>query len=113
MKEGKNYPLFIERPENLDITFEQFEDLSNIGIGSLFISWPCVIRKNIDEKRYEIYGSESKMLGMIEKHFKGKKYSMYEYSGAEMIRVDIPFGDIFEKELLESYSASFLKGELG
>lgn len=112
MKQGKDYPLFITRPENLDLTFEEFESLSIIGLSSLLVSWPCVIHKNTEGKHYEIYGSESKMLDMIEKHFKGKKYRMHKYEGVEMISVDIPFGDIFEKEVLESYSAFFLKGEL-
>jgi hypothetical protein len=112
MKQGGTYPIFIKKPENLDLTFEEFDNLSIMGLGSLFISWPCVIHKDNKKKCYEIYGDESRMLEMIEKHFEGKRYLMSTYSDAEMIRVDIPFGDVFEKELLESYSDFFLKGEL-
>jgi len=112
MAEGLHYPLYVRTPSKLDITFEQFDNLSVIGLGSLLVSWPAVIHKNIVEKRYEIYANYSNGWRILElKRIKDKNFKAWDYSSVEMYRIDIPEDDDLIPVIIRKFSHLIFEGD--
>lgn len=87
-KEGIHYPLYIQRPAEVNITVDQFNNLSYIGIASLLISWRYVLEP-LDQGDYILYTNHSNGWDMwTYPRFKDLKW--YYHERAEMYMCFIP-----------------------
>lgn len=88
MKRGIDFPLLINAPKKLDLTLDQFDHLSYIGIGSLFCSYKFVICKRKDH--YQAYMSEGTESSFIN-HPRFKDIKWFVNRKAEVVNCVIPF----------------------
>jgi len=87
MSEALHYPIYITTPDKIDITKEQFDNLSIFGLGSFLISWPFVIDV-LENGDYQVYGNESKLWKF--NTLLNKQIDVWSYQSVEMLRFDIP-----------------------
>ena len=105
-KTGLDYPLYITSPKEINITAEQFKNLSYMGLASLFCSFRYVIDKN--ENNYAIYmrqGYHYKLMDLP--RFKGLQFGVWE--AAEMAQVIIPIDNPLIKTIDKYFSYLILK----
>lgn len=87
MTEGLHYPVYITPPKVINLTAEQFNKLSYLGIGALWCSWKYLFEKT--DTGYNMWGVDYR----IHQWFGHKRFegcTMYNHSSAEMGSVEIP-----------------------
>ena len=90
MKKGLDYPLYVAKPNKINITAKQFSKLSYIGLASFLFSFPIVIEKL--ENEYRVYMREGYARKFAHKpRFEGLNFWLFE--DAEMVRIDIPINN--------------------
>jgi hypothetical protein len=105
-KIGLDYPLYIRSPRKINITAEQFNKLSYMGLASLFCSFKYVIEKNEDD--YKIYMREGYHWLLKENpRFKGLEIGVYE--SAEMGLVIVPIDNPLIKTIEKYFSHLIMK----
>lgn len=84
-----HYPIYIKPPARINITSEQFHNLSYFGLGSLFLSFKAVIEKKKD--MYTIYTGEA-LGGTLHEYRKNrfKGCNFWENQSAELVIIDVP-----------------------
>ena len=87
MTQGLHYPILINPPKKVNITFEQFDKLSCIGLASLFCNYQYLIGKT--EGEYRFYCREGyERPFFFNQRFKDLKW--FSYPTVEMVYCKIP-----------------------
>lgn len=101
MSEAIHYDIYVVPPAKMNVTKEQFDNFSFIGIASFLVSWPFVIDV-LENGDYQVYGSESKLWKFDE--LLRDEIEVYIYKSVEMLRFDIPKGHKLIDRLDKYYS---------
>lgn len=103
---GQDYPLYITKPEAVNITASDFHALSYFGLASFLVSWEAVAEKT--EDGYYIWGRSGTLNEFFDtKRFKDLKF--WEYSEAEMTRIDVPQDHSVAKLIERKFKHRILK----
>ena len=108
MSEVKPYhhSIYINAPKNINITKEQFDRISIIGIASLFCNYPAIIIEEETEYRvYMKYYSAYRLFLLKEagqKRFEGLRFAKYDE--AEMGAIEVPKEHPLSKSLMKYFS---------
>ena len=105
MSDVIHYPLYITTPEKIEITAEQFQNLSYYGLSSFLVSWALAIEKRPDGGLF-VWGGEGRLYQLFETpRFKGTKF--LRYGGSEMIKIEIPAGHALVNTFTKYFSRYF------
>lgn len=89
-EEPIHYQLYIESPSTMNLTKEQFNKLSYIGLASLFISFKIVIEPT--GIGYQIILSRGVDWDLFVDNHRFKGIQFYENESAEFVYCNIDFG---------------------
>jgi hypothetical protein len=92
MSTAYHHDIYINAPKQIAITKEQFDNISYIGIASLFCNYPGIIIER--DSMYEVYMKESRAYDLFflkeagQKRFEGLRF--VKYNSAEMGLIEVP-----------------------
>jgi len=87
-----HHDIYINPPRQINVTKEQFDKISYIGIASLFCNYPGIIIEV--DSMYKVYMKDSRAYSFFllkvagQKRFEGVNF--YECKSAEMGIIDVP-----------------------
>ncbi len=110
MSEVKPYhhDIFINAPKHINITKEQFDRISIMGIASLFCNYPAIIIEKENEDRYVVYMKYYSAYRLFllkeagQKRFEGLRFGKYDE--AEMGSIEVPKDHPLAKSLVKYFS---------
>jgi len=89
MSQGLDYPILLNPPTKVPITYEQFNHLSYMGLSSIFCNYKVLIGKN--DENYTIYMNNGTQYSfMNQKRFENLKECWFINSSAELVYCKIP-----------------------
>jgi len=113
MANGKNYPLLLNAPRKVNISSEDFDKLSFIGLSSFLCSYPIVISRTKNGFELHMMESNSLRLGNFNKgkndhpRLKGTYWRINKE--AELVTGEIPNGHPLIKTLEKYFSHLIMK----
>lgn len=104
-----HYPLYVQRPESMDVTREQFDHFSYMGMAAFWISWPMAISRQKDGD-LRIYMPDCNLYPAVEwPRLKGLKFG--RYPEAEMGFVIIPKDHVLHAKIERYFKKYFFLQE--
>lgn len=89
MTQGIHYPILLNPPTKVPITFEQFKKLSYMGLASIFCNYKVLIGKS--EDTYTLYMNEGTEQSFCHnKRFEDLQTSWFINSSAELVYCKVP-----------------------
>lgn len=89
MAQGINYPILLNPPKKVDISYERFKKLSYMGLASIFCSYKLLIGKT--ENEYILYMNEGTEQSFCHnKRFDDLQKCWFINSSAELVYCKIP-----------------------
>lgn len=87
--QGLGYPIWIKKPDKIDITKDQFYQLSYTGVASLFCSWGFVFHYD-DNDNLIMYTHRLSFVERCLRNIRFKDIKWFENERAEMYFCTIP-----------------------
>jgi hypothetical protein len=109
MKEntGKHFGIYLNPPRAVELSADDFHDLSYTGLASFLISWKAVAEKMTDGG-YSVWG-KSDILSRWKDYKRFKDLNFLIYRQAELVQIEIPANHLLAKTVEKYFKHLILR----